>query len=217
VTLTGLSFGTTSFQVRAVNSTGPSAYDSASILYADPSAIPTAPTLAPTYSAPLGVVTIEWPAVPGATSYEYYLGGGTVQTTNTNSVRLSGLVYGTSTLHICASNASGRSAYAQASIVVPPAPVSARARFTSLTVKPGEDQRVTFQGRMSGVTKAGKATIAVFIRLSNGTYRKYVYTVPTTANGSFSLRRKMPREGRAYAIVNAFGAQTKTKTFKIRD
>jgi hypothetical protein len=217
VTLTGLPFGTTSFQVRAINSTGPSAYDSASIIYWDPSVIPNAPTLAPSYTAASGAITIQWPAVPGATSYEYNVAGGPVQTVDANSVSLAGLVYGTSTFRVCAVNAAGESAYTVASIVVAPPAAPVHAKIKSFTAKAGDNRVVTFKGRVSGLTKAGKATITVYIRKPNGKYAKYVYYVKTSATGAFSLRKKMPRTGRAYAAVTAYGARMKSKTFKIHN
>jgi hypothetical protein len=103
-----------------------------------------------------------------------------------------------------------------ASIVAPAPPVVVTAKIASFKVTKVDDRYVTFKGRVSGMTKAGKASIAVYIR-SNGKYRKYVYTVAVSKSGTFSLRRKMPKEGRAYAIVTAYGAKMRSKNFKIDD
>jgi hypothetical protein len=211
VTVSGLSAGTTAFQVRAVNAGGPSAYANASLVNTPPAVTPSAPVLDPVYAAPTGVVTITWPAVPGATSYEYYLAGGLAMTSDTNSVHLAGLVYGTSTLFVRAVNSAGCSQYAVASVVAPSPP-----GFALFQVKTAPRRVVKFKGRVDGIAGSTRARVAVYVRLASGKYRKYTYTVATSSAGAFSLRVKLPRGGRAYAIATAYGMSAKCKAFVIR-
>ena len=116
VTLTGLAAGTTAFKVRSANSGGTSTYSAASIVYTPP-AVPAAPTVSPTYPVSATTVTITWPAVVGATSYDYQVGTGLVTNTTATSVTVTGLALGTTAFKVRSVNTAGASAYASASIV----------------------------------------------------------------------------------------------------
>jgi hypothetical protein len=125
VTLTGLAAGTTAFKVRSANSGGTSAYSSASIVYTPPT-IPAAPVVSPTYSVSANTVTISWPAVGGATSYDYQVGTGAVVNTTGTSATVSGLALGTTAFKVRSVNTAGASAYSSASII-----------YTAATSTPG--------------------------------------------------------------------------------
>jgi hypothetical protein len=126
ITLSGLAAGTTALKLRAVNAVGASAYRTASLVYTLPAA-PATPVLSSTYNATAGSVTITWPAVSAATSYNYQLGSGAVLNTTSTSVTLSGLSAGTTGFKLRAANTGGASGWATSSIVysqaVPAAPV----------------------------------------------------------------------------------------------
>jgi hypothetical protein len=116
VTLTGLAAGTTTFKVRSANTGGASAYSSASIIYSAPT-IPAAPIVSPTYSVTTSTVTISWPAVSGATSYDYQVGTGLVTNTTATSVTVVGIALGTTSFKVRSANTAGASAYSSASII----------------------------------------------------------------------------------------------------
>ncbi len=125
VTLTGLAAGTTAFKVRSANAGGTSAYASSSVVYTPPS-IPAAPVVSPTYAVSTSTVTISWPAVSGATSYDYQVGTGLVTNTTATSVTVTGLALGTTVFKVRSANTAGASAYSSASIV-----------YTAPTTAPG--------------------------------------------------------------------------------
>jgi hypothetical protein len=123
VTLGGLATGTTGFKLRATNAGGSSAWASTSITYVQ--VVPAAPVLAAFYDTLDGSVTISWATVPDATSYQYQLGAGSILTTTSTSVTLTGLPVGSTAFNVRAANGSGSSAFTPTTVnYAPPVPGS---------------------------------------------------------------------------------------------
>lgn len=126
VTIQGLALGTTAFKVRSANITGASSYAAAAIVYAIPATAPGMPTLNATYPTTTGSVIITWAPVAGAASYDYQLGSGSVLSTTSTSVTLTGLSAGTTAFKVRATNGVGSSSYRSASVIytLPSAPAA---------------------------------------------------------------------------------------------
>lgn len=138
-TVTGLSANTSyTYQVRSRNADGMSSYSSSKTVRTTPTA-PAAPTEKSTQTS----ITITWPAVSGATSYDIEFNG-TVYTVTTNSKTFSNLTPGTSyTYRVRSNNAYGSSSYSSQFTVktlpnppaVPTGVTVSNITTTSLTVK----------------------------------------------------------------------------------
>jgi hypothetical protein len=106
----------TTYVVYAV--TGPTITDgigTTSFTAAAPVVTPTAPAvpvLSAMYNTAVNSVTIAWPAVPGATSYDYQIGSGAIVNIAGTTVTLTGLAEGNTAFKVSATNGSGSSAYA---------------------------------------------------------------------------------------------------------
>ena len=216
--LTGLALGTTDFKVRAINNGGPSDFASAQLVYQLPPVTPAKPALAAKYSSNTGTVHVTWTAVPGATSYEYYLSGGSVHTVTTNSIDLSGLVLGTSTLHVRAANSAGKSAYATTLVVN-----SATGSGMSLKIvvlRTAKGRMLTAGGALYGAVPVGTAYVRVYIlNAKTGKYVKHSYNATWSAGGppsKFYRTVKLPKAGRAYVVISADGMTAKSKVFTIK-
>ncbi len=128
------------YQVRAKNSAGTSAYSQAQTIktLVAPPAVPSNVTAASTTNS----VTISWSGVSRADSYEISFNGGTYRVTTGTSKTFTGLEMGTNyTYAVRARNAGGASAYSASKTIqtvptVPPVPlnVSASAKDDSVTV-----------------------------------------------------------------------------------
>ena len=128
------------YQVRAKNSAGTSAYSQAQTIMTlmAPPAVPSNVTAASTTNS----VTISWSGVSRADSYEISFNGGTYRVTTGTSKTFTGLEMGTNyTYAVRARNAGGASAYSASKTIrtvptVPPVPlnVSASAKADSVTV-----------------------------------------------------------------------------------
>ena len=120
VTLNGLAAGNTAFKLRATNTGGSSAYTAATVVYTVPVVTPAAPA-APALNADLqhrGQQRHDLVGgVSGATSYDYQVGSGAVQSTTGTSVSLNGLAAGNTAFKLRATNAGGSSAYTAATVV----------------------------------------------------------------------------------------------------
>jgi hypothetical protein len=119
VTLSGLAIGTTGFKVRAVKTGVSSAWASSSIVYSQ--SLPDSPVIAASYDTLNGSVTVSWATVPGATSYQYQIGAGSIVTTTSTSVTLSGLPVGSTAFNVRSANGAGTSAPALTTINYAPA------------------------------------------------------------------------------------------------
>jgi hypothetical protein len=201
--------------VRATNAGGPSGWSNAVVTYTPPVVVPGAPTIAPNFVAPSGTVTVTWAAVPGATSYEYYIAGGPSTVTDTNSAQLAGLVYGTSTFMVRAVNSAGSSTYSMASLFVPDPPAPPVVAFTA--IRSTAHRYVRFAGVVGGVSTPTPVRVAVFVyKASAHKYVKYAFNTTTLASGAFSVRVRLGRSGRAYAVVTSNGLQKRSKAFVVR-
>ncbi len=140
-TITGLKANTNySYQVRANNSSGSSAYSPAATIRtpAGPPAVPTNIRA----SATTDTVTISWNSVSGATGYDIMLGGTIYSATGTSRV-IGDLTPNTSyNYRVRSKNANGKSAYSDAATVrtllAPPNTpqnVSASSTLTCVTIR----------------------------------------------------------------------------------
>lgn len=138
VTINNLAANTSyTYQIRANNANGSSAYSDLKTVRTTP-----APPSAPSVSATQNSVTISWPAISGATSYDLWFNGTTYNVTGTSKT-ITGLTSGQSyTYQIRVNNADGSSSYSDKKTVttIPPAPavptnVSASVTYNSATIK----------------------------------------------------------------------------------
>lgn len=139
-TITGLSANTGySYQIRVRNGDGASSYSTAKTIRTTPN-----PPAAPTVNATNYSVTISWPSVTGATSYDLMFNGTAYRVTGTSKI-ISGLAPGTNySYQIRSNNADGSSNYSAARTVAtlpnPPATptnISAVSTMNSVTVSWG--------------------------------------------------------------------------------
>jgi hypothetical protein len=207
--------GSTGFKLRAVNAGGPSAYASASIVYALLKA-PAAPVVGAEYPTPDGTVTIDWPAVLGATSYQYQVGAGVVMEIPDTSVTLYGVSGGITSFKVRALNSAGASAWSlthvksMAPVAIPVLKVT--------SIKTAKRRLVTLRGTVTGGQPTGRLTIKVYVKVGKK-YRAYAYytswSSPTSA-ATFSKTVRVPRAGSGFAVITGGGAKVTSKAFTIR-
>ena len=219
VALSGLAAGSTTFKLRAANAGGPGAYSTATIVNTPPvPLIPGVPTLGGQYPTADGNVTISWPTVPGATTYQYQVGAGVIMEIPDTNVSLFGVASGVTSFKVRAVNSVGTSAWTYTSVnsTVPRAtPVL---RITIL--KTAKHRLVTIKGTASGGEPTGRVTIRVSVRVPGSRKsRVYTYYADWTSSagvGTFSKTVRVPRAGNAFVTVSADGAKVSTRSFKIK-
>ena len=206
-TFTGLAANTAySYQVRSKNADGVSAYGPSQT-------VRTAPKAPASVSASTNEnsVTVSWPAVSGATSYDVLFNGKTYRVT-TNSLKVSGLSPNTSyTYQVRANNANGSGSYGSAKTVKTapkvPNPIIQSSTKNSVTVGwdavPGATSYdLLFNGTTYRVTGTSKTVTG----LNPGT--NYSYQVrANNADGSSSYSTA----GKVSTLPNAPGMPTNVK------
>lgn len=152
-----------SYQIRVNNADGSSSYSSAKIV----KTAPLAPSN-PTVSASANSVTISWPTVEGATSYDLLFNGETYRVTATSKT-IYGLTSGTSYSYaIRSNNADGTSTYSETKTIITalnaqdvPTGINATSTTNSVTIQwnPVEGATsydVMFAGQTYRVSSASK-------------------------------------------------------------
>jgi len=196
-TFTGLSPGTNhTYQVRAVNAGGASAYSTSRSIMT----VPATPTNV-NATATANSVTVSWTAVTGATSYEVLINGVTHTVTGGTSTSrtITGLTPGTNyNYQVRAVNASGASAYSAVRSIMTlpavPANVSATATANSVTVSwtavtGATGYEILFNGIIHTVP-GGTSTSRTITGLTPGTnYTYQVRAVNASGAGAYSSVR----------------------------
>lgn len=206
-TFTGLAANTAySYQVRSKNADGASPYGPSQM-------VRTAPKAPASVSASTNEnsVTVSWPAVSGATSYDVIFDGKTYRVT-TNSLKVSGLSPNTShTYQVRANNANGSGAYGSARTVKTapkvPNPITQSSTKNSVTVGwdavPGA---ISYDLLFNGTTYRVTGTSKTVTGLNPGT--NYSYQVrANNGDGSSSYSTA----GTASTLPNAPGMPMNVK------
>ena len=148
--------------------------------------VPAAPSLNATYNTATGNITIAWPAVSGATSYDYQVGTGAIASTAGTSVSLSGLALGNTAFKVRATNGTGSSAYTSTTIVyaVPVVPDGGTVAKVKLHLKVSHKYAKRLTATITNNASGAKITARVD-RKGNVTFRNVpVGTYRLTVSGS---------------------------------
>ena len=195
---------TYSFYVRSINSASvecPAAYNSPTVSITTAASFPGITSGISTSGVTYTKITVNWNAVPTATSYNVYINGGGPYTTSSTSYPFTGLANGTTyTFTVYAANAGGTN----------PSGASTSATTTAATVQKwyNTTSGTVYPSRPGGTTKVQIYIASNGYAFAKGTYSVNYYSGPTIDFSSISISATLPGAVNVQSPVQVTGSVT---------